>query len=71
MVDTNYHSESIHLTLHTQGFMLFDTHSSVEHLAMMEVVKLSWNRYLLVKNTILTSESAGPASSQDGRAIQT
>ena len=46
MVDTNYHSESIHLTLHTQGFMLFDTHSSVEHLAMMEVVRISWNRFL-------------------------
>ena len=44
MVGTNYYSEIIYLILHTQGFMLFDTHSSVEHLAMMEVVKLSWNR---------------------------
>ena len=46
MVGTKYHSVIIHLILHTQGFMLFDTHSSVEHLAMMEVVKLSWNRFL-------------------------
>ena len=42
LVLNNSHSEIIHLILHTQGFMLFDTHSSVEHLAMMEVVKLSW-----------------------------
>ena len=51
--------------------MLFDTHSSVEHLAMMEVVKFLGIDFLKVKNTILTSESAGPASSEDGRAIQT
>ena len=40
--------------------MLFDTHSSVEHLAMMEVVKLSLNRFLQNHKQIWPQRVLGP-----------
>ena len=47
--------------------MLFDTHSSVEHLAMMEVNQSIQN---MGPMSILCSESVGTSSCQDGWTLK-